>query len=358
MKISCIRAADLDTALCMRWRELQAADPALANPYFSVQYTQSVAAVRDDVFVGVVEADGVVQALFPFQRKSAAVGGPVGGRLSDYQGIISGKGFVCDAEKLLRACQLKIWDFDHLLAAQPTFQCFAKSQAESPIVDLSGGFQTYLGQRKAAGSQRLVQLQRKVRKFAREVGDLRFEADSRDPRAFAAIIRWKSEQCRRTGVPDFMSWGWPCAILEKIWDRNTPEFAGILSVLWHEEDIVAAHFGMRSGSVCHWWFPTYNNVYARYSPGGILLLKLAETLAACGVRQIDLGKGEDSYKTAFATASVALMEGSVILPSLVAASRRVRMTADAFLRHSSILHPARVVFRGVRDVWRRRAKRG
>ncbi len=356
MKITRIHAAELDAPLCRRWRALQAANPALVNPYFSVEYTQSVAAVRDDVFVGVIEADGEVQGFFPHQRKSAQVAGPVGGRLSDYQGVIAADGFQFDAEALVRACGLKIWDFDHLVAAQSSFEPYASVRDESPIMAIGDGFQRYLEQRKAAGSQRLTQLQRKGRKFERELGALRFEVHSHDPKAFAQVLQWKSEQCRRTGVPDFMTWGWTTAMLEQIWARDSAAFAGMLSVLWHEDDVVAAHFGMRSETVCHWWFPTYNDAYAKHSPGGILLLRLAEAMAAAGLRHIDLGKGEDAYKPAFATDAIPLLEGSVMLPSWATTLRRTRTGANAFLRESRLLHPARATYRSLRDRLRRRDK--
>ncbi|MGF1643087.1 MAG: GNAT family N-acetyltransferase [Thiotrichales bacterium] len=356
MKITRIPAAELDSALAQRWRELQFGNSALANPYFCVEYTQSVAAVRGDVFVGIIEYDGAVRGFFPHQRQSASVAGPVGGRLSDYQGLIAAPDFDCDPEQLLRACGLKIWDFDHLLAAQRGFEPFATVRDESPIMQLGDGFQAYLERRKATGSQRLTQLQRKSRKFEREVGELRFEVYSHDPRAFAQVVQWKREQCLRTGVPDFMTWGWTTAMLEQIWTHETPTFTGMLSVLWHDEDIVAAHFGMRSDSVCHWWFPTYNEVYAKHSPGGILLLKLAEAMADAGLHIIDLGKGEDAYKPAFATDAVPLIEGSVMLPSLATTLRRTRTGAHAFLRDSPLLQPARTTYRGLRERLRRRGK--
>lgn len=352
MNITWIHGRELDAGLCRRWRELQAGNRNLASPYFSVEFTQAVAVVRDDVFVGLVEDDGCIQAFFPFQRKSATIAGPVGAPLSDCQGLIAAEEFACDSEHLLRACELRIWDFDHLIAAQRAFARFATARSESPIIDLSSGFDAYLSQRRAAGSHRIAQLQRKMRKFEREIGELRFEVESRDDRAFAQVIEWKSEQCRRTGVPDFMAWGWTTALLEQIWLQDKAEFAGMLSVLRHGDDILAAHFGMRSADVCHWWFPTYSDAYGKHSPGGILLLKLAEAMAASGVRHIDLGKGEDSYKPAFATGAVPLIEGSVMVPSLTATLRRTRCSVDSFLRGSPLLHPARAVLRRVRNLLR------
>jgi CelD/BcsL family acetyltransferase involved in cellulose biosynthesis len=349
MKITRLRASELDLTLAQRWRSLSQADPSLASPYFCLDYVQAVAQVRDDVFVAVVENDGAVQGFFPFQCPSRKVAAPVGGRLSDCHGFI-GAAHVpgLDATALMRAAGIDIWDFDHVPAAQQLFAAHATRHDESPIMDVSQGYDRYLEQRKAAGAQRVAQMLRKARKFEREVGALRFEADCRDRRAFEQTVQWKREQCLRTGVPDFLSWGWTVELLERIWAADQPGFAGRLSVLWHDDVILAAHFGMRSHSVWHWWFPGYNAGYSDHSPGGILLLRVAEAAAQAGMSHVDLGKGEDAYKRSFATGSIPLIEGAVLVPSLTSTWRRTREASRGFLRDSPVMSPARTAYRQLR----------
>jgi CelD/BcsL family acetyltransferase involved in cellulose biosynthesis len=62
--------------------------------------------------------------------------------------------------------------------------------------------------------------------------------------------------------------------------------------------------------------PVYDAEFARHSPGAILLLSLAEYAAQQGWTTLDLGKGEDAYKSSFMTSEVTIEEGSVIVPSL------------------------------------------
>jgi CelD/BcsL family acetyltransferase involved in cellulose biosynthesis len=81
--------------------------------------------------------------------------------------------------------------------------------------------------------------------------------------------------------------------------------------------------------VLHWWFPAYDRKFSQYSPGIILLLRMAQALALDGVRAIDLGKGEARYKSALMTGAVELREGFVELPSLMAQVRRLRRAAEA-----------------------------
>jgi CelD/BcsL family acetyltransferase involved in cellulose biosynthesis len=350
MKVTRVRASELEPTLVQRWRSFLEADPSLGSPYFCPEYVQAVAQVREGVQVAVVEIDGQVQGFFPFQLRSRRVAGPVGERLSDFHGLIAAQGLGgLDAVALMRGAGIDIWDFDHVPASQTLFAAHATVHDESPIMEVSQGYASYLEQRKAAGAQRVAQMLRKARKFEREVGALRFEADCRDRRAFEQTIQWKREQCLRTGVPDFMSWGWPVELLERIWAVNEPGFAGRLSVLWHDDVILAAHFGMRSSRVWHWWFPGYNAGFSDHSPGGILLLRVAEAAAQAGTSYVDLGKGDDAYKRSFATASIPLIEGTVLVPSLTSTWRRTSVASKSFLRASPLLSPARSAYRQLRN---------
>lgn len=349
MKIRRIAAAELDSGLQARWQQLRADDHALDSPYFSVEYVQAAARACSEVYVGVAEVDGQVQGFFPFQMKSRRVAGPVGGQLSDWHGIVGAAGQPWDVATLLRGCGLDIWDFDHLPASQACFASHVSASATSPVLDLGEGYAAYLNQRKAAGSQRPSQIERKARGFERKLGPLRFEVDCRDRKAFEQVLRWKRDQCLRTGVPDFLSWGWTTDLLERLWATETPDLAGRLSVLWHGDTVVAGHYGMRSQSVWHWWFPTYNAAFAEHSPGGILLLRQAEAVAAAGLRVLDLGKGEDAYKLSFASSALPLYEGSVLVPSLTSTLRRTRLAGRRWVHSSPALNQVWSRVRPLRD---------
>lgn len=349
MNIRRIAAAEIDEGLALAWHGLRASNPALHSPYFTPEFIQAASAACAGVQVGVIERDGRIQGFFPFQLKSRRIGGPVGGQLSDWHGVISEPDAPCDMKTLMKGCGLDIWDFDHVPASQGAFAPFVKASASSPVLDLQEGFDAYLERRKAAGAQRLAQTQRKARGFERKVGPLRFEVDSRDRRAFGQLLQWKQEQCLRTGVPDFLSWGWTTALIERIWATETPALAGRLSVVWHEDTVVAAHFGMRGDNTWHWWFPTYNKAFAEYSPGGILLLMQAEAAAAAGMHRLDLGKGDDLYKQSFATAALPLVEGSVLMPSMASTWRRSKLAGLAWIHASPTLNRAWEAVRPLRD---------
>lgn len=356
MKISVIPGREIDDTLRQRWQEIQVSNSALANPYFCVEYTEAVAAVRDDVFIGVMEKDNRIIGFFPFQRKRKKIADPVGGRMSDYQGVIISSEQAWNAKDLMRGCDLNIWDFDHLLASQQPFESYHKKMDSSPTMNLAEGFERYVQIKRESGSKKIKQLQGLWRKFERDIGEFRLEIYSDNSVAFQQVIQWKREQCLRTGVVDFMNWGWTTGMLEQIWKKRGDNFAGMLSALYHQDEIVAVHMGMRSATVCHWWFPGYNQTFSKFSPGGLLLLKVAEEIAGEGITCIDLGKGDDAYKSWFTTGSIPLAEGSVTLPSITTSLRRAQTTTGAFLRHSPLALPVRAPIKVVKKLKRQLLK--
>jgi CelD/BcsL family acetyltransferase involved in cellulose biosynthesis len=346
--VQVVPARSLTSEQVARWSRIQASEPALASPFFRPEFTSIVGAARDDVYVGVLEQDAETVGFFPFHRARSGAGRPVGWKISDYQGVIAQRGAEWDAKELIRACGLKTWEFDHVIPAQPEFEPFGRVQGQSPFMDLSRGFEAYLRERRDAGVGEIGAARRKMRKLAREHGDLRFEPHAAAPEALATLLHWKQQQYLSTGVSDTLAQTWIRHVLERVHARQEESFAGLLSLLFAGDRIVAAHLGLRSASVWHYWFPAYDPALARYSPGIALLLKMAEHAPSVALGTIDLGRGDERYKGSLMSGAVPLLEGRVELPSLAAAMWRVRRGARALIRRTSVARPARRALRRVR----------
>lgn len=346
MKVSVIGAAELGPTERSRWQALQSANPQLASPCFSPEFTLAAAAARDDVRIAVLEQDRQVVGFFPHQRRWGA-GLPAGGRLSDHHGVIAAPGTRWDWAALLKGCGLGYWQFDHLPASQrPPVPVVP---AASPGLDLSRGYEAWHRGKLETGNT-LGKLPRKVRKLEREVGPLRFELDCRDPQVFATVIELKSQQCRRTGQLDYFAWPWTRRLVQNVRDTRTPSFGGRLSALYAGDTLVAAHFGMRSATVWHWWFPVYSQEHAGYSPGSLLLLRVAQAAAAQGHVLLDLGKGDEPYKASLADCSSPLLEGLVSRPALPTLARGLKKRTGHWLRTSPVAQPLRPLLDGYRRV--------
>lgn len=342
MRVSVIPSSDLSPEQIKSWSRIQQANPELASPYFCPEYTMAVAAVRDDVYVAVLEELGQTVGFFPFQRRWGRIGRPVGGPLSDYQAVIVPRAYQWSAEELIRGCGLRAWDFDHLLASQKPFEPYHRIRRGSPVLDLSAGYQEYVTKRRESRTSVFRKTGRKTRKLEREVGRLRFEVSVKDKEVLRWLLRLKSAQYTRTNLVDLFGFDWTVQLLERIHETRTQSFAGVLSALYAGDHLVAAHIGMRSCSVWHHWFPVYDTSFGQYSPGIILLLKMAESAETMGIVTIDMGKGTPEYKRRQATGSVPIAEGSVEVSSALSSIRNLNDRVETWIRRTPLLVPARI----------------
>ena len=323
MKATLYKGSALPPEILEAWRRLQCTNPALASPYFAPGFTQALASVRHDVEVAVIEGIRGVEALLPFQRGRFHFGEPVGGAISDYQGVIALPDYSFDPLQLLDACGLVAWDFNHVVCIQTAFEPFIRDQHHSPIIDLSAGYEAYVKERCDAGTEQIKQCLRQMRRIERDVGPLRFVAHTPDRLVLEQMITWKTQQNLHNGRRDLFSIPWVRKSMEQLHATQMTDFGGLLSALYAGDQLIAVHFGLRSQTIWHYWFPTYDPAFSKYSPGMILLLKMAESASQQGVKMIDLGCGEHSYKSRLMNGSVRLGKGSVEKPCFATAARRV-----------------------------------
>lgn len=311
MQVRVVRPGDLGDAELAIWRTFQRNDPTLASPFLTPEFALAVDGARDDARVGVVEESGGPVAFFPFSTEDGSTGGPVGASICDAQALVAHKGWECDPAALVRGVGLDVWNFDHLLATQPAFEPFHHALHRAPTASLADGFEVYLAQVRSNSKDVLAQIARRRRKLGREVGDVVFEWQTADRDTLDTLFAWKSAQYRETGVWDRFDQPWIVDVVRALACTAADDVTGLLSTLRAGDNLVAVHFGLLGRDRLSWWFPVYNGEFARYSPGLILLLDLAEAAAARGVVLVDLGRGEHHYKLRVATGSYVVAEGAV-----------------------------------------------
>jgi CelD/BcsL family acetyltransferase involved in cellulose biosynthesis len=342
MKIKVVAGSTLSPSHVDAWRRIRSANAHLASPFFAPEFTYLVAKSSPDVEVAVLEKCGEIVGFFPYQRGTFGRHGllgstldalgmacPVGRTLSDYQGLIAGPELKIDASSLLRACRLSAWDFDHLCLENTALSADHKSLAQMSILDLSQGFDKVVADKTAAGSQQFVKWARQARVLERDYGTLRFIPKSDDKDALRQVLAMKSEQYIASGQDDLFDHEWIRTLLSDIHDTQCADFAGQLSLLYAGDTLVAGHFGMRSRNILHYWFPVYARAVAKYSPGIVLLVKLADYAHKAGFQRIDIGTGKDKYKEQFRTHTLPLAVGSVEVPSIISLYRAAKEVVSA-----------------------------
>lgn len=315
----------LSPELLARWEALHDRDGGLSGPFLHPMYARTASRVGRDVEVGIISRNGEVVGFLPYQRSRLGVGGPVGSRLCDVSGVIVHPGATWSPEALVRAAGLSALRLPGVPLSMPGFQKFRNGTAPAPVLDLSSGFDVYRQERIDSGSSFISQVERKGRKLEREIGPWRFEWHTEEDDVFDTLLSWKAAQRKQTRTPNVLHLPWARALVNHLRVADDESFGGVLSALYVGDTLAAAHFGIRTRSVLHYWIPAYNNELAKYSPGLLALVELARQASDRGIKRIDLGSGEERYKLRAATGSMDLATATV---STNAALRAATDTLD------------------------------
>jgi CelD/BcsL family acetyltransferase involved in cellulose biosynthesis len=120
--ISVVRPAELSSADIKSWHAMQSSTPAFANPFLSPEFAIISGELRPNARVAVLSEGSSTVGFFPFERTRSGKGVPIASGMTDCQGLVHAPGVQWDARELLRACELSIWQFDHLVAGQGPFE--------------------------------------------------------------------------------------------------------------------------------------------------------------------------------------------------------------------------------------------
>jgi CelD/BcsL family acetyltransferase involved in cellulose biosynthesis len=310
-RVRVLRPEELGEGERERWRELRARSTAPRNPFMEPEFTDVVGRVRPRARVAVVYDGGDPVGFLPHERGPLGQGRAIGLGVSDCQGAVLRPGLAPDTRALLRACSLSSFAFDNLEAEQGLFVPHAAEEHTTYVIDVEKGYDAYESVLRAQSPKFLKTTLAKERRLGRQVGDVRFVFDERDPAALRTLMEWKSAQYRRTGRRDRFAQEWISRLVARLAETRAPQCTGTLSVLYADGRPVAAHFGLRSATVLACWFPAYDPDFAKYSPGLVLHLRMAEAAAAEGVGLLDMGRGAAEYKDSLKTGELPVYEGAV-----------------------------------------------
>ena len=331
-----LRPEDLGEGERERWRALRAASTAPRNPFMEPEFTDAVGRVRPRARVAVVYEGREPVGFLPHERGRSGRGQALAYGVSDAQGAVLAPGLGLNADELLRACSLTSVAVDNLEAEQDLFVPYAAAEYAAYVIDVEKGYETYESVLRAQSPKFLKTTLAKERRLGRQVGELRFVFDERDPAALRTLMAWKSAQYRRTGRRDRFSQDWISRLVHTLHETRAADCSGTLSVLYAGDRPVAAHFGLRSATVLACWFPSYEPEFSKYSPGLVLHLRMAEAAAAEGVGLLDLGRGAAEYKDSLRTGELPVYEGAWTRPGVGAAlhwlSREPSRRAHHFVR--------------------------
>lgn len=339
--ISLIRADELSPTMTEAWQSIQNRSADLRHPMLSAKFVQCVARHGTAVEIAVIGSGAGIVGFFPFQRERRAVANPVGYRLNDYQAALLAPDVSIDARRLLSSCGLRVWRFDHLITSQPGFASGHFVLEDSPYIDLSRGFDAYL--QAISGRARWRSHSRNEQRMTRDLGPVRFEFHTDDTDVYRTLLEWKTAQLHRNRRRCVFDWDWVRDTLEELRSTQDAGCSGTLSALYAGDRLAAAHLGLRSRDVLHWWITAYDGEIARYSPGALLLTRAIEAAAGHGVTRIDLGKGNELYKSKLQSGATPLATGVICDSGWKQTLHRSRFVLQERVRSSSLAGPAKRV---------------
>jgi len=300
------------------------------------EFTDAVGRVRPRARIAVVYEGREPVGFLPHERGPFGQGQALAYGVSDAQGAVLAPGLGLNADELMRGSSLTSFAFDNLEAEQGLLVPHSAAEYTAYVIDIEKGYETYESVLRAQSPKFLKTTLAKERRLGRQVGELRFVFDERDPAALRTLMAWKSAQYRRTGRRDRFAQSWITRLVHTLHETRAPECAGTLSVLYAGDKPIAAHFGLRSSTVLACWFPSYDTEYSKYSPGLVLHLRMAEAAAAEGIGLLDLGRGAAEYKDSLKTGEIPVYEGAWTRPGVGAAlywlSREPSRRAHHFVR--------------------------
>ena len=267
VKGTVLRPQQLDRDLNALWHSFCSASPLYGSPFYFPEFTEAIDAARDDARVAVLTDRNKVIGFFPFHLLRSKIGKPIGGHINDYHGPILAPGYTVGGRELLQACDLHAYDYNHLPQAMGALAQNSHSSSISPQMNLEDGYEVYLERMGSRMTKALREMRRRERKIESELGELRFEFHDTSDAAYQRHIELKTRQYERMGLRTALGSGWIGIALDRLRARSERHFAGVLSTLHAGEELVAAHFGIRSANVLHWWFPSYDLELARFGPG-------------------------------------------------------------------------------------------
>ncbi|AKN74761.1 cellulose biosynthesis protein CelD [Streptomyces sp. PBH53] len=339
MEITVHRPEELTSGLRAAWHRAMDESPEYANPFLAPEFAAGVGRFRSGARVAVLRQGGEPVGFLPYERGPFGAGRAIGLGLSDCQALVHRPGVTWDTPELLRACGLSVFEFDHLVCGQRPFEPHVTGTFASPVIDVKPGDGTYPEWLRGTYPGLARTTLKKERRLGRDVGEVRFEFDERDPRMLRTLMRWKSAQYRRTGRMDRFSRPWIVGLVDHLFRVREEHFTGVLSVLYAGDRPVAAHFGPRSSTVLAAWFTAYDPRLPAYSPGLMMHLRTAEAAARHGVTLVDLGRGDKEYKDWLKTRELRVGEGFAARPHPVALARRLWRRPVRGLRNTVLAHP-------------------
>lgn len=335
MRCSLIKAAELTPDLIAIWCGYQDANPLLRNPALRPELFRIVGRHYSRAWIAIFEDDRGIAGFLPLTRHPNFGFHAASVPICDYQDAILRPGCDVPLSDLLANSGIATFVFEHSLRPPERPPQMAAPEQYTNRIHVPVYDDYVLGLKENGKS--LKNTMAKLRLLARDHGDVVFSEDSRDQKALDTLFEWRARRFHSGEQKNT----WILQALHEIFATRTLRFSGVLSTLHAGDQLVAAHFGIKSGPVLYYWFPAFNPLFSKYTPGWLLIKSLLRTLNQLECDTVDLGPGGEPYKGYFSNMRIPVYGGCVEVPGALHRARRTYRAMREGLLESRTLQTTR-----------------
>jgi CelD/BcsL family acetyltransferase involved in cellulose biosynthesis len=326
-----VHPSRLNPAQIAAWRGLCAAEPGFSDPLLGPDFALAVGAVREDarVTVGYQACSPVL--FWAHHIRPGGLARPIGAPFSDYHGIVAAAGVPFSPSEVMAEAGVRRFVFEGLVDPQSRFAAHVCARRPVYGIRLATTAEAYFEGLRADSPKRFKNMRRLEHKLEREVGEISLSAPDQDRDAFEALMAWKSDQFRRTGLHDVLAPDWVRALMDNLFAMSNAPMQGMLVTLRAGGRPVAAHFGVRAGKTYHPWIAGFDPEFAAYGPGVTMVSQAIRAMGRLGLTSYDLSGGHDHYKKPFVAGAETVAQG-VVAQGAKASARRFAERPSALVR--------------------------
>lgn len=306
------------------WHNLRQSNPKLYSPYFHLDYTLAVAALRDDVKIAVLENNNEIVAILPFQGERFAR--PVGAPMTDYHGLICGPDYKFSLHDILENTSVGAYHYCALVDGQ---DLDVEEIQRGAVMAFPDGQAAWREAQNSSFSRHQKDLRRRIRKTNEDVGKPRFVAHSQDDNVFETLIILKMRQYQESRYYNILGAGWTLDLLRELWKKGKDADLRVdMHSLYFGDTLAAIDTGLVDSETYHSWIVAYTPEFRQYSPGTQLLNHIISSSDNFGYSRIDLGTGLAGYKKYYATEDVRTASGFAAISGPAAKLSKVYDAAE------------------------------
>ena len=278
------------------------------DPFFDPDFARLVGEVREDTRIGFASDKDGVFAVWALHIRPGNWARPIGAPFSDWNGPILAENTSLLAEEILAGFEisgLTTQGFQPVGAATTD----GMERRGANIADLSDGWEAFLSEQQAQWPKHFKKMRRVYRNVDRDACEARFEWDDKSDASYQRVMQLKREQYVRTGFYDVLNAPWTQALFDRLRHFEGPRLQSRMSSLFFGERLAAAEFNLQSDTVLHGWVTAFDQAFAKYSPGNMLIQNVLPRMVEDGLRIYDAGPGLDHYKRHYTNAQLPIESG-------------------------------------------------